>query len=313
LTAATFGAVQLPNVARPHVRRSLVIAAIAAAVVAVAYVVFVRTHWGQEIDDLAFEARAAVTPQATRRTDRLLNSITHESLAVLGAVLVLVAFAQRRVRLAFVVGGCLAGAILTTEVLKHVLLTRPVYPDVQGWPHNSYPSGHATIGMMLSLGVVMVSTSHTRRLATVLAALVATAFGTAVLASGWHRPSDSIGAYGVALAWFCLGNAVLVATDPQRIGAPGAATADDRPPSRWLLVAAAVLAAGFLGFELWRSLDADGLHSVAYVPLYIVSCVVIDVLGVAVVYVFAVLTGDRARWRRRLSDQQAPPIPQPTR
>lgn len=291
---------QIPDVARPHVRRSLLIAAIAAAVVAVTYVVFVRTHWGQELDDLAFEARAAVTPQATQRTDRLLNAITHESLAVLGAVLVLVAFAQRRIRLTFVVGTCLVGAIVTTEVLKHVLLTRPVYADVQGWPHNSYPSGHATIGMMLSLAVVMVSTSRTRRAATVVAALVATAFGTAVLASGWHRPSDSIGAYGVALVWFCLGNAVLVATDPQRIGAPGAATSDDRPPSRWLLTVAAVVAAGFLGFELLRSLDADGLRSVAYVPLYIVSCIVIDVLGVAVVYVFAVLTGDRARWRREL-------------
>lgn len=37
------------------------------------------------------------------------------------------------------------------------------------------------------------------------------------------------------------------------------------------------------------------------VPLYIVSCVVIDLLGVAVVYVFAVLTGTRARWRRSLA------------
>jgi membrane-associated phospholipid phosphatase len=287
------------------VRRSLAIAAVAAAVVALVYVVFVRTRWGQEVDDLAFEARAAVTPQTTSRTDRLLHAVTRDSLAVLGAVVVLLALAQRRIRLVFVVGGCLAGALLTTEALKHVLLTRPVFPGVGGWPHNSYPSGHATIGMMLSLGIVMVSTSRTRRVATVVAAVAATAFGTAVLASGWHRPSDSVGAYGVALAWFCLGNAVLVATDPQRLQAPGAASATDRPPSKPLLVAAAAAIASFLGFELWRSIDADGLHTVEYVPLYILSCIVIDVLGVIVVYVFAVLTADRARWRRRLRDQQA--------
>lgn len=63
--------------------------------------------------------------------------------------------------------------------------------------------------------------------------------------------------------------------------------------------------AALLTAELWRSLDADGLRTVAYVPLYIVSCVVIDVLGVLVVYVFAVLTADRARWRRGLRRQQA--------
>jgi len=297
--------VQIPDVARPHVRRSLTIAGVAAAVVAVFYMVFVRTRWGQEIDDLAFEARAAIKPQTTQRTDRLLHAVTRDSLVVLSAAVVLLALAQRRIRLMFVVGSCLVGALVTTEALKHVLLTRPLYPDVQGWPHNSYPSGHATIGMMLSLAIVMVSTSRTRRAATVIAALLATAFGTAVLASGWHRPSDSVGAYGVALAWFCLGNAVLVATDPQRLNAPGAASADDRPPSRPLLLIAAVVIAALLAAELWRSLDADGLRTVAYVPLYIASCVVIDVLGVVVVYVFAVLTADRARWRRGLRAQQA--------
>lgn len=147
----------------------------------------------------------------------------------------------------------------------------------------------------------MVSTSRTRRVATVAAMIVATAFGTAVLASGWHRPSDSIGAYGVALVWFCLGNAVLVTTDPAHLGAPGTASVNDRPPSRGLLVVLAAVLVVFLSAELWRSLDADGLRTVAYVPLYIGSCVVIDVVGIVVVYLFAALTGDRARWRRDLS------------
>lgn len=296
---------RVPDVARPHVRRSLTVAAVASAVVLVFYVVFVRTRWGQEIDDLAFEARAGITPQTTRRTDRLLHAVTRDSLVVLSAAVVLLALAQRRIRLMFVVGGCLVGALLTTEALKHVLLTRPAFPGVQGWPHNSYPSGHATIGMMLSLAIVMVSTSRTRRVATVIAALLATAFGTAVLASGWHRPSDSIGAYGVALAWFCLGNAVLVASDPLRVNAPGAASANDRAPSRALLAIAACAITLLLALALWRSIDAEGLRTVAYVPLYIASVAVIDVAGVVVVYVFAVLTADRARWRRGLRGRAA--------
>ena len=37
--------------------------------VAVWYVVFVRTRWGQELDDLAFEGRRAVSAATTQRTD----------------------------------------------------------------------------------------------------------------------------------------------------------------------------------------------------------------------------------------------------
>ena len=51
--------------------------------------------------------------------------------------------------------------------------------------------------MTLSLGVVMVAPVRLQRVALVVASIVATAFGTAVLSSGWHRPSDAIGAYYV--------------------------------------------------------------------------------------------------------------------
>ena len=37
-------------------------------------------------------------------------------------------------------------------MLKLRLLDRPSFGGVQGITHNSYPSGHATIGMVLSLG-----------------------------------------------------------------------------------------------------------------------------------------------------------------
>ncbi|MEN9645224.1 MAG: hypothetical protein RL238_1893 [Actinomycetota bacterium] len=283
---------------RRLIRTSIVINAVSAVLVAVFYVVFVRTRWGQEIDDLAFEGRAAVSAQATRRLENMLRVVTETSLFVLGGAIVLAALAQRRLRLVFVVGVCMSGAVVATEVLKLYLLTRPTFDDVQGIANNSYPSGHATIGMVLSLGMVMVSTSRWRKVVTVLAALLATAFGTAVLATGWHRPSDTLGAYAVAMAWFAAGHAVLVWSDVAHPYRHGIASDADRPPSRALLAGAALALMGWVSFSLYRSLEADGLRTVAYAGWYVVACVLIDLAGIGVVLGFAVLTGRRARLRR---------------
>lgn len=285
-----------------QVQRQLAVAAtvsvVAAASVALWYLVFVRTRWGQELDDLAFEGRHAVSAATTRRTDRMLHAVTESSLFLLGGAVVLLALAQRRVRMALVAGACMACAVLTTELLKLRLLDRPYFGGVQGPMHNSYPSGHATIGMVLALGLVMVAAPAWRRAATVSAAVLATAFGSAVLASGWHRPSDSLGAAGVALAWFAAGHAVLLRLDMRRPSARGAADADDRPPSRGLLVAAGLTVVAFLVYAAARSIGDEGLHTVRWAEPYVLACLVIDVVAVAVVFVFAVLTGERARWRR---------------
>ncbi len=280
------------------IRLSVIISIVSAISVALFYVVFVRTQWGQEIDDLAFEGRAAVSAQATKRLDNMLRVISVTSLFVLGGAIVLIALAQRRLRLVFVVGVSMSGAVVTTEILKLHLLTRPSFSDVQGIANNSYPSGHATIGMVLSLGLVMVSSSRWRKVAAGVAALLATAFGTAVLATGWHRPSDTLGAYGVALAWFAAGHAVLVWSDVAHPYRYGMASDRDRPPSRALLVGAGLALMAWVSFSLFRSLDEGGLRAVAYAGLYVLACVLIDLVGIAVVLLFAVLTGRRARLRR---------------
>lgn len=289
------------------IRLSVIVSIVSAISVAVFYVVFVRTQWGQEIDDLAFEGRAAVSAQATKRLDNMLRVISVTSLFVLGGAIVLIALAQRRLRLVFVVGASMSGAVVTTEILKLHLLTRPSFADVQGIANNSYPSGHATIGMVLSLGLVMVSSSRWRKMATGFAALLATAFGTAVLATGWHRPSDTLGAYGVALAWFAAGHAVLVWSDVAHPYRYGMASDRDRPPSRALLVGAGLALMAWVSFSLYRSLDEGGLRAVAYAGLYVLACVLIDIVGIAVVLGFAVLTGRRARLRRDTWDPSPAP------
>ena len=131
-----------------------------------------RTTTGQQFDDIAFDGRAVEDPEVTRIANELLHVVTRSTLILLTAAIVLVAFARRRIRLAIAVGAAITGSVVTTELLKH-FLERPQLDDVDGIAFNSFPSGHATIGMALSLGIVMVAPYRWRWLAMGVAAVVA--------------------------------------------------------------------------------------------------------------------------------------------
>jgi hypothetical protein len=48
----------------------------------------------------------------------------------------------------------------------------------------------------------------------------------------------------------------------------------------------------FLGIALWQSIEADGLNTVDYAGGYVVACIIINVLGVAVVGWYFLLVRD---------------------
>ena len=271
---------------------------------AVVYVIAIRTHIGQRIDSVAFQRHSIVTAAMTRRTDRLLGTVSVATLFGFGSAIVLIALARRRVSLALAAGVAMSGAVLTTEVLKKLILTRPDL-GFGGVSFNTYPSGHATIGMTLSLGAVMVAPVSLRRPALLIAALTSTAFGTAVLSSGWHRPSDTIGAYFVSLAWFAAASAAV--TDRDQFEAARITARPDPKPSPPLLVGAAIGVLAILMFVLYKSVNATGLHTVVYAAPYVLACIGIDGAGVLVVGTFYVLqrttprltAGARTRVRAR--------------
>jgi hypothetical protein len=91
---------------------------------------------------------------------------------------------------------------------------------------------------------------------------------------------------------------LLLGLDVRRPSVRGAADDRDTPPSRGLLLAAAATVVVFLVYAAVRSIGDEGLHTVRWAEPYVLACVVIDVVAVAVVFLFAVLTGERARWRR---------------
>ena len=255
-------------------------AVLAFGLLVMTYVVFVRTEWGQRFDDIAFDGRDIEDPEITRTANDLLHTVTRSTLLLLTASIVAFALARRRVRLALAAGAAITASVVTTELLKLRVLDRPDLDGVAGIEQNSFPSGHATIGMALSLGIVMVAPHRTRWIAAVVAVVTSTAFGVGVLATGWHRPSDSVAASLVCVIMFCLATAALLkwrgagddtmGTVEERLTPAGAAVA-------WLGAVAAAAVGLVLTFR-----ESD-LRTVEFAVDYVLMCLVVIALGAAIV------------------------------
>lgn len=180
-------------------RRLALFAATGAASLVVAYLVMVRTGFGQRLDDLAFEGRKATSLSARRSGTSLLDVATIWVLAVAGPLLVVRELLAGRRRSALAAVIALAGCIPLATLLK-VVLPRPAlydHPNLGG--ANTFPSGHAAVSMVLVLVTVLVSRAPWRRRLTVVLAVVVANYGAAVVASGWHRPSDVAGGFALAM------------------------------------------------------------------------------------------------------------------
>jgi membrane-associated phospholipid phosphatase len=100
-----------------------------------------------------------------------------------------------------------AGANVTTQVLKGVLEHVRNKAFEHGWElpwPNSFPSGHTTAAASIAVALLLVVPASYRLLAAAVGAALAGAVGLAVVILGWHYPSDVLGALLVVAAWgFC--------------------------------------------------------------------------------------------------------------
>ncbi|HEY4280094.1 MAG TPA: phosphatase PAP2 family protein [Conexibacter sp.] len=179
----------------------LVLLALASAGgVAATYELLVRTSHGQRLDQGAFDGRALATATAHDAAQHLLTTISVGTLVIAVAVLVVQALLRRRIGLALAAGTVLGGSIVTTQVLKDVLLRPDLVVDGRLW-ENSFPSGHATIAFAIGVAATLVAPATVRKPVAFLAVLYGAAVGIAVVAAGWHRPSDVAGAFFVVTGW----------------------------------------------------------------------------------------------------------------
>lgn len=168
----------------------------------VAAVTVMMTSLGQRGDERAMWSMA-VPARTSRLLSAWLDVVSVEFIAVVLAGAVVLAVLRRRFSRAAAALVVVAGANVTTQLLK-ALLPRPDFGI--GLAHdNSLPSGHVTVVTSLVVAALVAAPAPARRVMTCLATAAGTLTGAAVLILRWHRPSDVIAAFGVCAVYAGLG------------------------------------------------------------------------------------------------------------
>lgn len=276
-------------------RRDLAALGLAAVVLAaLLYLGAVHSEPGQRLDNAAFGRLAADrNPVAVAATEELLQTVSVSSLALLGGALMALAAVRRRLDLAVAAGVLIAGANLTTQLLK-LTLPRPELvagPELgPGTGLGTLPSGHATVAMSLALALALVAPPATRAVAAVVGGAYAIGVGVATLALDWHRPSDVLTAYLVATAW-----AALVAAALARRDRPSARAASSGRAARLGGLAAAALGTAFLAVAAVAAARRVDVVAVAEDrTAFLAAAVAVALTGAALLAAVAALLGPRA-------------------
>jgi membrane-associated phospholipid phosphatase len=182
---------------------------------------FVQTRHGQLLDAIALTGDTIGRRHVDKLVNAELNVISVLSLAAATAAIGFIALVRRRIILALVTMFLVAGANITTQVLKHGL-GRPdlgVDSAVAEYGNramseygNSLPSGHATVAGSVAVALVLVLPPRLRGLGGLLGAGYAALTGVATLSAGWHRPSDAVAAMLIVGGWAAFAGILLVLT-----------------------------------------------------------------------------------------------------
>jgi PAP2 superfamily len=171
-----------------------------------------QTELGQLVDQAGMDVVVG-DAATTRRLLGWLGVVSIWSIALAVLALVVVALSRRRYQAAGAAVGLVVGANVTTQLLKGVVDRE----DFGMLTVSSFPSGHATVVVSVSLAALLVTPIALRTTVSALATGAITITAAATLVASWHRPSDIIGAVLVSLAW---GSAITAGWSLARGGVP---------------------------------------------------------------------------------------------
>ena len=170
-------------------------------IVVVTYIVSAHTVRGQRVENAVLGVRRDQLRGGPTSATELLASVSVWSLVAAIAFVMAVALARGRPRLALGAGAVIGVSILTTEVLKKLVLPR-THLDLDAPPgllDNVFPSGHTTIAVATGVALVLVVPYRWRGPAALVGGFYAAAVGAAALEAGWHRTSDAVGSVFLVL------------------------------------------------------------------------------------------------------------------
>ncbi|MBQ1017514.1 phosphatase PAP2 family protein [Micromonospora sp. D93] len=201
----------------------VVLALVQAAAFLAVWRVAVHFEIGQWVDTVALTGNRIGQDTIDGPVDRILNAMSVVSLLAATAMIGFIALIRGRIALAITATLLIAGANVTTQLLKYGL-NRPDYgldPE-RAAVGNSLPSGHTTVAASVAVALMLVLPRKVRAAGGFIGAGYAAVAGVATLSAGWHRPSDAVAAYLVVGVWAALaGLLLLVAQREQAEIAPG--------------------------------------------------------------------------------------------
>ncbi|MEU8241259.1 phosphatase PAP2 family protein [Actinoplanes missouriensis] len=184
-----------------HLLGPLVISVLAGLSALVTYHVFVRTISGQTLDTAAMLGTDVQHPRLAGLLSNALDATNMRSVAVVCVIVAAIGGLRRRIDLAVAAAVLVLGANVTTQLLKN-RLPRPPFDGLQ-W-ENSLPSGHTTAAAAMAFALVLVLPEAVRGTAALAGAGFTGAIAISTVWARWHRPSDTVAAILVVLAWGAL-------------------------------------------------------------------------------------------------------------
>ena len=237
------------------------------------YLFFVRSHAGQEADQLAYDGAEFGRRSITPFTGRVLDSVPDVAVAFGVLLTAVIAFVRRNWRTLAVALVAAAAATASAQLLKYGILARPDLA-VEGYAGNSFPSGHTTVAAASALVVFLVASPRMRPMVAGWGTAFAVLAGVATLANQWHRPSDVIAALLWVALWGCLAGAVLAWP---RVGlVPTDATASS---SRWSALSG--LRRSTVRIIRWLSIGCGAVSVLAFIATLVANSSLFDSVGTA--------------------------------
>ncbi|MET7806654.1 phosphatase PAP2 family protein [Micromonospora chersina] len=171
----------------------------------------VHTELGQWLDTVALTGNRIGQDRIDGPVNRILNAMSVVSLLAVTAIIGFIALIRGRKALAVTATLLIAGANVSTQLLKRYL-DRPdlgIDPE-RAAAGNSLPSGHTAVAASVAIALILVLPPKLRVAGAFLGAGYAAAAGVATLSAGWHRPSDAVAAFLVVGAWAAVAGLVLL-------------------------------------------------------------------------------------------------------
>lgn len=197
--------------------QAAVIAVIALGIGWLSYAIGVGSLLGQRAEESVLDASAFnPAPPAP------LSLVSIPALGVALLVLAVIAWVARGPGRALWLLLFSSLAVFASQLLKEDLLVRPELLEFEA--SNTFPSGHMTVFTVLVAGLLWALPSSTRGVVGLLGAGLLGVVAWQLLAFGWHRPSDLIGAQALSVFAFALAAATRVGGRRIRPALPGVRT-----------------------------------------------------------------------------------------